>query len=150
MVKLEALKWPKFKERLAAAPAKYTLVDAWATTCGPCKENFPHLVEMHRKFANKGLKVISLTLDDPTDKQAVAAAEKFLQEKQAVFMNILLDENFGDGFDRLNISAIPAVFLFGPDGKEIKRFTMDDPDHQFTYEQVEKELTGLLAGPDSK
>jgi thiol-disulfide isomerase/thioredoxin len=145
-IKLEALKWPKFKERLAARPAKYTLVDVWATTCGPCKENFPHLVEMHRKFAGKGLKVISLTLDDPTDKKAVAAAEKFLQEKKAVFMNVLLDENYGDGFDRLDINTIPAVFLFNPDGKEIKRYTMDDPDHQFTYDEVEKEVSALLAG----
>jgi thiol-disulfide isomerase/thioredoxin len=144
-IKLEPLKWPKFKERLAARPAKFTLVDVWATTCGPCKENFPHLVEMHRKYASKGLKVISLTLDDPTDTKAVAAAEKFLEEKKAVFTNVLLDENYGDGFDRLDINTIPAVFLFGPDGKEVKRFTMDDPDHQFNYEQVEKEVIALLS-----
>lgn len=150
MVKLEALKWARFQERLAARPAKYTLVDVWATTCGPCKENFPHLVEMHRKFAGKGLKVISLTLDDPTDKKAVAAAEKFLQEKKAEFTNVLLDENYGDGFDRLNINTIPAVFVFDPSGKEIKRYTMDDPDHQFTYDEVEKEVSALLAGGSLK
>ncbi|MGC8641290.1 MAG: TlpA family protein disulfide reductase [Isosphaeraceae bacterium] len=149
-IKLESLKWPKFKERLAATPAKYTLVDAWATTCGPCKENFPHLVEMHRKFAVKGLKVISLALDDPTDKKAVAAAERFLQEKKAEFTNVLLDENYGDGFDRLNINTIPAVFLFDPAGKEVKRYTMDDPDHQFTYAEVEKDVSSLLAGGSSK
>jgi thiol-disulfide isomerase/thioredoxin len=149
-VRLEALKWPKFKERLAASPAKYTLVDAWATTCGPCKENFPHLVEMHRKFAGKGLKVISLTLDDPTDKKAVAAAEQFLQEKKAAFMNVLLDETYGDGFDRLNINTIPAVFLFDPEGKEVKRYTMDDPDHQFTYDQVEKDVSALLSAGSAK
>ena len=101
---------------------------------------------MHHKFVDKGLKVISLTLDDPTDKKAVAAAEKFLEEKKAVFTNVLLDETYGDGFDRLNINTIPAVFLFDSAGKEIKRFTMDDPDHQFTYDQVEKELTTLLGG----
>jgi thiol-disulfide isomerase/thioredoxin len=150
-IKLESLKWTQFKERLAASKgAKFTLVDVWATTCGPCKENFPHLVEMHRKYAGKGLAVISLTLDDPTDAKAVAAAEKFLQEKKAVFTNVLLDENYGDGFDKLDISAIPAVFLFGPDGKEMKRFTMDDPNHQFTYEQVEKEVIALLEGAQSK
>ena len=83
-VKLESLKWPAFKERLASIKnARYTLVDAWATTCGPCKENFPHLMEMHRKYGDKGLAVISLSLDDPSDAKAVAAAEKFLQEKKA-------------------------------------------------------------------
>jgi len=150
-IKLESLKWPQFKDRLAASKgAKFTLVDVWATTCGPCKENFPHLVEMHRKYSGKGLAVISLTLDDPTDAKAVAEAEKFLREKKAVFTNVLLDENYGDGFDKLDINTIPAVFLFGPDGKEMKRFTMDDPNHQFTYEQVEKEVIALLEGTQPK
>jgi len=150
-IKLESLKWSQFKERLASSkPAKFTLVDVWATTCAPCKENFPHLVEMHQKYAGKGLAVISLTLDDPTDAKAVAEAEKFLREKKAVFTNILLDENYGDGFDKLDINTIPAVFIFSADGKELKRFTMDDPNHQFTYEQVEKEVAALLEGAQPK
>ena len=91
--------------------------------------------------------MISLSLDDPTDKAAVAEAEKFLKSKKAAFTNVLLDENFGDGFEKLNINAIPAVFLFGPDGKEVKRFTMDDPNNQFTYDEVEKAIVALL---DSK
>jgi thiol-disulfide isomerase/thioredoxin len=143
-IKLERLTWSQLQKRLANPNAKYTLVDAWSTTCAPCKENFPHLVEMHRKYAPRGLAVISLSLDDPTNKAAVSEAEKFLSEKKAVFTNILLDENFGDGFEKLNISAIPAVFVFGPDGKEVKRFTMDDPNNQFTYDEVDKALASLL------
>ena len=132
------------QERLVNKKVKYTIVDAWSTTCGPCKENFPHVIEMHRKYASKGLAVISLSLDDPTDKAAVAEAEKFLKEKKAVCTNVLLDESFGEGFEKLNIGAIPAVFLYGPDGKEVKRFTMDDPNNQFTYDEVEKAVVALL------
>jgi thiol-disulfide isomerase/thioredoxin len=146
-VKLERLNWKQFQQRLAGNPQiKYTMVDAWSTTCGPCKENFPHLVEMHRKYGKKGLAVVSLSLDDPSDKKAVAEAEKFLKDKKAVFTNVLLDENFGEGFEKLDIGAIPAVFLFGPDGKEVKRFTMDDPNNQFTYDEVEKAVAALLGG----
>jgi hypothetical protein len=47
----------------------------------------------------------------------------------------------------LNINAIPAVFVYGPDGKEVKRFTMDDTKNQFTYDEVEKAIAALL---DSK
>jgi thiol-disulfide isomerase/thioredoxin len=146
-VKLERLNWKQFQERLAGnKKIKFTIVDAWSTTCGPCMENFPHLVEMHRKFSTKGLAVISLSLDDPTDKAAVATAESFLKDKKAEFTNVLLDENFGEGFEKLNISVIPAVFIFGPDGKEVKRFTMDDPNKQFTYDEVEKAVVSLLDG----
>jgi thiol-disulfide isomerase/thioredoxin len=149
-IKLERLKWPQFKERLAAMkPAKYTLVDAWATTCAPCKANFPHLLQMHQKYASKGLAVISLCLDDATDKKAVSEAEKFLKETSAAFTNVLLDENYGEGFDKLDVSTIPAVFIFGQDGKEVKRFTMDDPSHQFTYDQVEKYVIDLFGSAKS-
>jgi thiol-disulfide isomerase/thioredoxin len=147
-VKLDRLNWNQFQTRLAENKnIKFTVVDAWSTTCGPCKENFPHLVEMHRKYAKQGLAVISLSLDDPTDKAAVAEAEKFLKAQKAPFTNVLLNESFGEGFEKLNINAIPAVFVYGPDGKELKRFTMDDPKNQFTYDEVEKAILALL---DSK
>jgi thiol-disulfide isomerase/thioredoxin len=143
-VKLERLNWSQLQKRLASPNARYTMVDAWSTTCGPCKENFPHVVAMHKKFGPKGLAVISLSLDDPADSAAVKEAERFLKEKKAAFTNVLLNENFGDGFDKLNINGIPAVFIFGPDGKEVKRFTMDDPNNQFTYDDVEKAVANLL------
>lgn len=147
-VTLTRVNWEGFRAKLAANPtkARYTLVDAWATNCGPCKENFPHLVEMHHKFAKKGLAVASLSLDDISDPKALEEALVFLKEKKATFPNYLMDEEFGIGFEKLDISAIPAVFLFGPDGKEVKRYTMEDASNQFTYEQVEKEVAALLAG----
>jgi thiol-disulfide isomerase/thioredoxin len=146
-VKLVRLTWKQLQDHLAADKSiKYTLVDAWSTTCGPCKENFPHVLAMHRRFAKKGLAVVSLSLDDPTNKAAVAEAEKFVKDKKSVVTNVLLDEESGEGFEKLNIVAIPAVFIYGPDGKEIKRFTMDDPNNQFTYDEVEKAVAALLDG----
>jgi len=147
-VTLVPVKWEEFQSRLAKPPrgAKYTLVDAWATNCGPCKENFPHLVEMHRKFGPKGLAVASLSLDDISDKGAVAEARQFLKEKDAQFANYLMNEEFGVGFEKLNINAIPAVFLYGPDGKEVMRFTLDDAENQFTYDEVEAYVAKLLGG----
>jgi thiol-disulfide isomerase/thioredoxin len=144
-VTLHRLSWNQLTQKLANKEVKYTLVDAWSTTCGPCKENFPHVLEMSRKYGSRGLSVISLSLDDPADKDAVAEAEKFLKQKKAHVTNVLLDEAFGDGFDKLSINGIPAVFIYGPDGKEVKRFTMDDPNNQFTYDEVEKAVVALLA-----
>lgn len=146
-VELVPVTFDEMLARIAAnKKAKLTLVDAWATWCGPCKENFPHVVEMHQKYADKGLTVISLSLDDRDKPKQVAEAREFLKEKKAVFTNFLLDEEFGDGFDKLNVGAIPAVFLFGPDGKEVKRFTLEDAENQFTYEQVEEVVAAMLDG----
>ena len=144
-VKLERLNWKQFQSRLAEnQKIKYTMVDVWSTTCGPCKENFPHVLEMHKKYSSKGLQVVSLSLDDPEDDAAVKEAKKFLESKKSTITNILLDEASGGGFEKLNINTIPAVFLYGPDGKELQRFTMDDTKNQFTYEDVEKALSKLF------
>ncbi|MCA1685665.1 MAG: TlpA family protein disulfide reductase [Planctomycetia bacterium] len=153
-VKLQAVKYDAFQSRLAEARAqkyKFTLVDAWASNCGPCKENFPHLIEMHRKYAGKGLQVVSLSLDDTSDAKAVEEARKFLEAQKAPFLNLLLDEEFGYGFEKLEVNAIPAVFVYDPDGKLVKKYTLDDPNDQFTYEDVEKDVKSLLDGkPVSK
>ncbi len=144
-IKLTPIKFDDFLKTIKDKNKdKYTVVDIWATWCGPCKENFPHLVEMHKKYAGKGLAAVSLSLDDPTKPKALAEALAFLKEKKAEFANFVLDEEQADAFDKLNVNAIPAVLLFGPDGKELKRFTLDDPNHQFTYEDVEKEISKLL------
>lgn len=95
--KLEPIKFDEFLKRVANKDAKFTLVDVWASWCLPCKENFPHLVEMNAKFADKGLSVASLSFDDPTEPKQVKDAIEFLTAKKAVFANYLLDEEQGVG-----------------------------------------------------
>jgi thiol-disulfide isomerase/thioredoxin len=146
-VTLTPVKYDAMLAKIAAnKKAKLTIVDAWATWCVPCKENFPHVVEMHKKYADKGLVVISLSLDEADKPKKLAEATAFLKAKGATFSNLVLDESTDAAFDKLNITAIPAVFLYGPDGKEVKRFTMDDPSKpSFSYDDVEKAVQALLA-----
>jgi thiol-disulfide isomerase/thioredoxin len=146
-VELTTVKYDELRSKIATnGKAKLTLVDAWATWCPTCMENFPHVVQMHKKYADQGLNVVSLSLDDPTEAKALAAAKKFLEEQKAIFSNYLLNEEPDVAFEKLNVSGIPAVFLYGPEGHEIKRFTLDDPNNQFTYDQVEQAVAALLKG----
>lgn len=125
---------------------KYTVLDGWATYCPPCKENFPHLVEMHEKFADQGLRVISVSFDDAESPDDIKKALAFLNEKKAAFENYVFSDGMAETYEFFDVNAIPAVFVYGADGKEVKRFTLDDPDNQFTYDEVEEYLKGLLAG----
>ena len=146
-VKVEAVKFDTYLARIAAnKKAKITMVDAWATWCAPCMENFPHVVEMHKKYAAKGLAVVSLSLDDASEPKDLAKVEQFLKSKGATFTNFVLAEEPTDAFDKLKTSGVPAVFFFGPDGKEIHRFTGDDADNPFTYDDVEEAAKRLLEG----
>lgn len=144
-IKLVPMTFDDLSKKVLVNPtAKFTLVDAWATWCASCKENFPHLVDMHKTYAEHGLSVVSLSMDDPTDKKAVADALAFLKEKNATFTNVLLTDENGAGFEKLNVQAIPAVFLYDSNGKEVHRFTLDDVDNQFTYKQVEQVVRAKL------
>lgn len=146
-VKLVPAKWAEYQKLVVPGEGqRFTLVDAWATWCAPCKENFPHVVEMHEKYAVKGLKVVSLSLDDMSDAKAVKEATEFLVSKKALFTNLLMNEEPEFAFEKLDISAIPSVFIYDAKGKEVKRFTLEDPNNLFTYEQVEKTIQALLDG----
>ena len=146
-VTLVPVKYDAFLAKIAAnKKARLTIVDAWATWCGPCKENFPHVVEMHKKYADKGLAVVSLCLDESDKPKKVAEATAFLKSQKAAFTNLLMDETNDCSFEKFDITAIPAVFFYGPDGKEIRRFTLEDVNNQFTYDQVEKGVQEYLAG----
>jgi hypothetical protein len=101
---------------------------------------------MHKKYADKGLAVVSLCLDEADKPKKVAEATAFLKSQKAAFTNLLMDETNDYSFEKFDITAIPAVFFYGPDGKEIRRFTLEDVNNQFTYDQVEKGVQEYLAG----
>jgi thiol-disulfide isomerase/thioredoxin len=147
---LKPIAYEPFLKNIADSDAKITLVDCWASWCGPCKENYPHLKLMDQKYGKKGLRVLALSFDAGTsepdiDKKEISAAEKFIAEQKATFENFRLAEERDLMFEKFDVSTIPAVFVYDANGKEIKRYTWDDPNHQFTYEQVEKDVAGLLS-----
>jgi len=47
--------------------AKYTLVDFWASWCIPCRAENPNVVKAFEKYGNKGLTILSVSLDTKAD-----------------------------------------------------------------------------------
>jgi thiol-disulfide isomerase/thioredoxin len=126
---------------------KVVLVDFWATWCNPCVKRFPHFVETHNKYADKGLVCISVSLDNEsrggaTDKRDVV---EFLKTKGAAFPNFLLTgyrkdaEKIGRrfGFD----GSLPFVALFGKDGKKV----WDREEKELSDDELDKLIESELA-----
>jgi thiol-disulfide isomerase/thioredoxin len=141
-VKLDVVKWKAFQEALKSNRGKIVVVDLWGWFCLPCKKEFPHLVELHRKYRDKGVAAVSLSLDQIEDK---AKTLKFLQGQSATFANYLLDEEPKVWQDHYDINGPPAVFVYDRTGKLAGRFDYNDPDKQFTYPDVEKLVRKLVS-----
>lgn len=59
---------------------KIVYVDFWASWCKPCRESFSFMNEMQKKYADKGLQIIAINLDDQR-----SAADGFLKKYPAQF-----------------------------------------------------------------
>ena len=134
-----------WRQELASMKGQIVVVDMWATWCIPCIERFPHMVELAHTYSDRGVAFVSLCLDDRDDDEAVALAQRFLTEQGAFFANYLMDEVVTQAFEKLDLLGIPAVFIYGPDGELRYRLTGDDPDDQFTDEDVDRAIEELLA-----
>ena len=86
------------------------VVDFWASWCGPCKASFPAFRELHEKFADKGVVIIAVSIDE--DKGAM---EGFLKKAKVPFATVRDAKQKLS--EKLSIESIPTTFILGRDGK---------------------------------
>lgn len=140
-IDIKVVKYDPWVEAVKAHQGKVVVVDIWADYCIPCKKEFPHLVELQRKYAKDGLVCMSVSVDEPDKKDACLT---FLKARNATFPNFLMDEKPDLWQNKWDINAPPAVLVFSRDGKLARKFDNTDPDKQYTYADVEKFIQELL------
>jgi thiol-disulfide isomerase/thioredoxin len=140
-VKLQVVKRTGLDAELKKLRGKVVVLDVWADFCLPCKQEFPHLVALHKKYAGKGLVCVSVSVDEADQH---AAALKFLKSRGATFPNYRLDEPPPGWQEHFDIYGPPAVFVYGRDGKLAGRFDHNDVNKTFTYKDVEKLVQKVL------
>jgi hypothetical protein len=103
---------------------------------------------MHRKYGKDGLAAMSVSLDDPTDKEARARALAFLKRQKATCANYLLDAKPEEWQKKLKIDGPPAVAVYDRAGRLVKRWPVVDAKgetvEEVDYAAVEKLVKGLL------
>ena len=55
---------------------KVLMIDFWASWCGPCCKELPHVKELYEKYHKQGFEVLGISMDSKEDKW-LAAIEKF-------------------------------------------------------------------------
>lgn len=64
------------KLKLSDLKGKTVIVSFWATWCAPCREEMPHLVELYKKYKERGLEVIAISDDALEDRSTVVEFAK--------------------------------------------------------------------------
>ena len=99
--------------------ATATLVNVWATWCGPCREEFPALVSLAERRKDDGLRVVFVSAD--FEDQA-PAARAFLAEHHAPGPWLIKDQpdmDFINGLDRRWTGALPATLIYDAKGQPV-------------------------------
>ena len=143
-IDLQRISFSGWQARLAAYPPDIVVVDMWATWCVSCIERFPKMVELYRQYHDRGVRFVSMCLDEHTDQPAIDRARQFLRKNNARFEHYLMDENLMEAFEKLDLIGIPAVVIYGRNGAERFRLTGDNPNRQFTDRDIENAIRQLL------
>lgn len=91
---------------------KVVLVDFWATWCGPCVREFPHLLEAHKQFSGRGFEIIGISLDAPNGIPA-QTVQNFLNQRKVPWEVVY--HNTGPIAGDYRVAGIPAPFLVDGD-----------------------------------
>jgi thiol-disulfide isomerase/thioredoxin len=94
---------------LDAMGGRVVLIDFWATWCGPCNEELPHMKEIAKEFAGQPLVIISVSWDKDEQKWKDFIAKNEMTWVQYRDADHKLTDQFG-------IEAIPHYFTIDSDG----------------------------------
>lgn len=120
--------------RLAELRGKVVLLDFWATWCAPCVAELPNVRKLHDQYSRDGLVVVGISFDRNAD-----AARAFVADEHLDWTQIFAEKADKSPLaDIYGVSAIPATFLIGPDGKVIDRDLRGEQLRDATQRAVEK------------
>ncbi len=144
---LSSARWFRGEAREAVTPGRVTLVEFWATWCGPCITVMPHISELAETLGPRGLDVVAVSLDQGASAEQVV--ETFLEERaDIVSFEVMLDEGATgrDWFEAAGRSGIPCSFVVAQDGRIAWIGHPMEPASDGSGNQLDRVIEGLLDG----
>ena len=129
--KLRAMEGPNM--RLQEQRGRVVMINFWATWCGPCRQEMPHLNRLYQKYGPSGFVLLSVNVDDDTRNAADVAA------KLGVKFPVLWDTD--KKVSRLyDLATMPSTVIVDRDGKVRYVHRGYLTGYEDTYEKQVREL----------
>jgi thiol-disulfide isomerase/thioredoxin len=101
----------------SSVKSNYILLDFWASWCSPCRRESPTLVKVYNEYKEKGLTIVSVSIDDEK-KKWIKAVEK----DNYTWINVSDLQGWKSETGNLyGVSSIPASFLLDAEGRIIAK-----------------------------
>ena len=94
---------------LDSLKGKVVFLDFWGIWCSPCKEEFPELDALYKKYGKDGLEVIGISVDKSESNVA-----EFLNKRPVSFT--ILTNTKGDVAEAYGLPGMPTGYIIGKDG----------------------------------
>ena len=99
---------------------KITLIDFWASWCGPCRKENPNVVKLYNKYHSKGFEILSVSLDEKAESWKAAIMKDGL-----IWYHVSDMKGWKSDYAQIyGIQAIPQTVLIDSEGKIIARNVM--------------------------
>jgi thiol-disulfide isomerase/thioredoxin len=109
------------------------VVDFWATWCPPCREEIPHFNELHRKYKDKGVNFVGISVDE--NPKVLAAFDK---EIHIEYASLLTSQKAEEAFG--GVAGLPSTFVLDRQGRVVKSYV-----GEVDAETLEGDIQKLLA-----
>ena len=125
-ITLKIADWKAIEALVAAQKGKIVVVDLWSSWCLPCVREYPHLVELQKKYPEQVV-CISVNLnyngsEDSPPHSFVPEVLGFLVKQQSKLINVLSSTPDETIYETIDLASIPVAFVYQADGQLKKRF----------------------------
>ena len=99
---------------------KVTMVNIWATFCGPCINEMPDLQKLHEDYADKGFQVVGIVCDiyeynGVFDESGIKTAKDIVKDTGVKYISLLPSESLNEAKLK-DVSSVPETFFVDETG----------------------------------